>query len=126
MNFPLHCQAFYAQWIVRYLHPRRAPWKIVADKWLSDGLLGRSVLLVNAHDNSGVDDVPDSATYLKACLSAFHALDIRQDTALLDHTIQAESLWHNWRCSIDLPRPAHRLLAGHHGNRFHLGSTGPT
>ena len=39
MNFPLHCQAFYAQWIVRYLHPRRAPWKIVADKWLSDGLL---------------------------------------------------------------------------------------
>ena len=103
MNFPLHCQAFYAQWIVRYLHPRRAPWKIVADKWLSDGLLGRSVLLVNAHDNSGVDDVPDSAPYLKACLSAFHALDIRQDTALLDHTIQAESLWHNWRFSIDLP-----------------------
>jgi hypothetical protein len=38
-----------------------------------------------------------------ACLSAFHALDLRQDTALLDHTIQAKSLWHNWRFSIDLP-----------------------
>ena len=24
------------------------------------------------------------------------------------------------------PRPAHRLLAGHHGNSFHLGSTRPT
>ena len=64
MNFPLHCQAFYAQWIVRYLHPRRAPWKIVADKWLSDGLLGRSVLLVNAHDNSGVEDVPDCCAWV--------------------------------------------------------------
>ena len=103
MNWPLHCKAFYAQWIVCYLHPRRAPWKIIADQWLFAGLLGTSILVANAHDNSGVEDVPTSAPYLRECLAAFHALGIRQDTRLLDHTIQAESLWHNWRFTIDLP-----------------------
>ena len=103
MHWASHCNAIYAQWIVRYLHPRRSPWKIVADEWIRDGLLGRAILLARAHDNSGVEDVPTSAPYLRKCLAVFASLCIQQDTSIMDYTIQAEPLWHNWRWMIELP-----------------------
>jgi hypothetical protein len=30
MHWPSHCEAYYATWIIRYLHPRAAPWKSIA------------------------------------------------------------------------------------------------
>ena len=41
MHWESHCQAFYAQWMIRYLHPRKAPWKETADRWICEGTLGR-------------------------------------------------------------------------------------
>jgi len=37
MHWESHCEAFYAQWMIRYLHPRKAPWKEIADLWICEG-----------------------------------------------------------------------------------------
>ena len=106
MHWKSHCEAFYAQWMVRYLHPRKAPWKQVADHWLSDDVLGRSVLVAKPRpwDELPVNKIPSSAPYLQRCLVAFQQLQIKQNRSLLSHHIQAEPLWNNWRFQIDLPQ----------------------
>jgi hypothetical protein len=46
MHLPSHILGFQAQWIQRYLDPRKAPWKNVLDRWIvtGDGL-GRGAIL---------------------------------------------------------------------------------
>ena len=36
MHWGYHVEAFYAQWGVRYLDPREAPWKSVLDYWTAE------------------------------------------------------------------------------------------
>ena len=45
MHWESHCEAFYAQWMIRYLHPRKAPWKEIADLWICEGTQGRGVIV---------------------------------------------------------------------------------
>ena len=45
MHWESHCEAFYAQWMIRYLHPRKAPWKEIAGLWICEGTLGRGVIV---------------------------------------------------------------------------------
>jgi hypothetical protein len=47
MHFRSHAQAYYAQWIRRYLEPGDQPWKKVADRWLATSIHGRGALLIN-------------------------------------------------------------------------------
>ena len=36
MHWPSHCDAYYATWIIRYLEPRRAPWKSIMSWFVRD------------------------------------------------------------------------------------------
>ena len=46
MHFESHVKAFQAQWMRRYLHPGKEPWKIVADTWLAEPYpIGRGMIL---------------------------------------------------------------------------------
>ena len=36
MHWLSHANAFYAEWIIRYLHPRRAPWKHILTHWIEN------------------------------------------------------------------------------------------
>ena len=46
MHIRNHITAFQAQWIIKYLDPRNAPWKDVLDRWiLNDDQLGRGTIL---------------------------------------------------------------------------------
>ena len=103
MHWPSHCEAYYAEWIVRYLHPRIAPWKTVAAIWINDPYIGHKVLLSRGAPSRS-SKVPESAPYLRRCLDAFHNIKIRQDTDVLDHTIQAEPFWKNNRFSPQIPK----------------------
>jgi hypothetical protein len=103
MCWPKHCEAFYAQWMVRYLHPRRADWKIIANEWIPDELIGNAIIVANIAPDQYEHTIPPTAPYLRRCLAAFQRLHVRQNTSLLDHAVQAEPLWPNWRFSIDLP-----------------------
>eukprot|EP00966_Prymnesium_polylepis_P238362 5512786-Prymnesium_polylepis.1 len=42
MHRPSHCEAFHALWIIRYLHPRKSPWKQVVSYWIQDEHIGSS------------------------------------------------------------------------------------
>ena len=97
-----HIAAFQAQWIIKYLDPRDAPWKDVLDHWiLNDDMLGRGTILAdNSIDHA--DKLPVSCTYMRACFESFNLLDMRQDTSLVTHETQGESLWHNNRFTIQL------------------------
>jgi hypothetical protein len=103
MHWRAHCEAFYAEWIIRYLHPRKAPWKSIAEQWIADTHIGNQILLVKSEESNRSSRVPHTAPYLKKCLNAFARLKIRQNTSLLDHTIQAEPFWYNWRFPANLP-----------------------
>ena len=109
MHWSSHCEAYYATWIVKYLHPRKAPWKILLRHYIDDEYIHEGILLSAATDRDRTQKVPASATYMRKCLRAFAALGITQDTSLLDCSIQAEPLWHNNRWFIPIP-DAHAML----------------
>ena len=51
MHFESHVRAFQAQWMSRYLHPGKEPWKSVADTWLVEPYpMGRGMLLAALDD----------------------------------------------------------------------------
>ena len=58
------------------------------------------MLLANVADQDRSKLVPACATYMRRCLRSFHTLQVKQDTSLLDYTVQAEPLWHNHRFQI--------------------------
>ena len=104
MHWESHCEAFYAQWMIRYLHPRKAPWKEIADLWICEGTQGRGVIVSNIDLTDTLNAIPNTAPYLQRCLKSFIELEIRQNIKTADHRIQSEPLWHNWRFEIQLPK----------------------
>ena len=54
MHIRNHITGFQAQWIIKYLDPRDAPWKDVLDRWiLKDDRLGRGTILSHQKDDHG-------------------------------------------------------------------------
>ena len=101
MHWSSHCEAFYAHWIVRFLHPRKAPWKEIVRYWIQDTYIGDAVLVADVdRDDAFFERVPKEAHYLRRCLRAFDSLKLKQNLNLLDETIIAEPLWHNHRTQI--------------------------
>ena len=106
MHWDSHCKAVYSEWIVRLLHPRRAPWKQVVRAWypewnkLEDGIILSSL----ADRLKLLDHIPPNATYLRKCIEEFNNLNMTQNTDLEDNTLLAEPLWLNHRFDISLPR----------------------
>ena len=41
--------------------------------------------------------VPETAHYIRHCFKTFNEIKVTQNTSLLDHTVQAETLWENNR-----------------------------
>ena len=108
MHLRSHIKAYQAQWVIKYLDPRRAPWKEVLDHWIlhDDTPLGRGILLSQSRDGhkSRIDHLPDTCTFIRACFQSFHELQVSQDTTLLTHESIGEPLWRNNRSAIGLDR----------------------
>ena len=103
MHWPSHCDAFYAQWIIRFLHPREAAWKHILTFWLEQtdesDLHAKQSLLARPGTGRKAD-VPHTARYIRKCIDAFEALQLTQDIRILDHTFQAESIFENNRFAV--------------------------
>ena len=97
MHWPSHCSAFYAQWVVRYLDPRRAPWESIVHEWIADEHTGDAIILGRSRHRDRVPHIPETAHYIRHCFKTFNEIKIKQNTTLLDHTAQAEPLWENNR-----------------------------
>ena len=108
MHLRSHIQAFYAQWIRRYLHPSTPPWKAVADIWLAEPYpMGRGSMLCNyAPGTTFTNDIPRAAKYLRKCVAAFEALQLEQDTSTIDATVAGESFFDNHRFEISVSAEA--------------------
>ena len=108
MHIRSHIQAFKAQWIIKYVDPRDAPWKDALDHWIlpaaSDEIewatkLGRGVVL--ARDGlRRAELIPEHSVYIRECFAAFADLGIKQDTTITDHRIQGEPLCRNNRFDV--------------------------
>ena len=111
MHWKSHTRAFYAQWIRRYLHPSNPPWKLVADVWLSAPYpTGRGTILTDIIGNLYVDI---RAPYLRACVKEFEALNLKQDTSIIDLHVAAESVFFNNRFHLNgVPDAAARKWSG--------------
>ena len=116
MHWPSHCEAYYATWIVRYLEPRVAPWKGIMRFYIQDDHIGDAIILSSSIDRNREKWLPTTAQYLKRCLRSFEALNLTQDTSLLDHSVQAEPLWFNHRFTIPEISPHHRIV--HWSDRY--------
>ena len=68
LHWESHCKAFYASWIIRFLDPRRAPWKDVLRHWISDEYIHEAIILSSASDSDRTNEIPDTAPYIKRCL----------------------------------------------------------
>ena len=110
MHIESHIKAFKAQWIIRYLDPRDAPWKDVLDVWTQpvkpptpelDTQIGRGVILTPGGAERD-ELIPDRCVYMKQCFAAFRELGVTQDTTVLDHRVQGEPLFRNHRFQIQL------------------------
>jgi hypothetical protein len=108
MHIQSHISAFQAQWIIKYLDPRKSPWKDALDHWIlpaepSDEkwatALGRGVILT-PHGLKQADLIPERSVYIRGCFDAFAALDVKQDTSIIDHRIQGEPLCRNNRFDV--------------------------
>ena len=113
MHWPSHCNAFYAEWIVRFLHPRAAPWKQVLRDWLpEDNPLEDAVLVADSPDRATLPSlIPSHSVYIIRCLSEFLKLDLQQNINLESPSTMGEPLWHNARFHIHLPRSRQTLWA---------------
>ena len=95
-HIKVNIKAYQAQWVIKYLDPRRAPWKEVLDHWIlhDDTPLGRGILLSQSRDGhkSRIDHLPDTCTFTRACFQSFHELLVSQDTTLLTHESPSANL----------------------------------
>ena len=94
MHFESHVKAFQAQWMRRYLHPGKEPWKTVADTWLAEPYpLGRGMILAALDGRPCMyKDVPATAPYLKECVKQFEALNLKQNTSEIGQEIEGEPI----------------------------------
>jgi hypothetical protein len=114
MHWPSHCTAFYAQWVVRYMHPRKSPWKTILRSWIRNTFIGDGTILA-ACDNANTTKIPETATYMRACMEAFESLNIKQYLGPADRTCLGEPLFYNNRFTIQIPRQSVREWSHHLG-----------
>ena len=104
MHWKSHTEAFYAQWIIKYMDPRLAPWKHVADHFLGNHhLIGRAFFLTKAGAHPDVaNNLPPQLAYLKRCILSFQHLHLQRDLSVYGPEVQAEPLFGNPRLHIPL------------------------
>ena len=105
MHWDSHCTAVYAEWVVRLLHPRRAPWKEIVRAWYPEwNKLEEGIFVADSNDRQKIlSHIPPNAAYLRTCIIEFNKLDLNQLTSIKDATMLAEPLWLNFRFDINLP-----------------------
>ena len=64
MHWPSHCDAYYATCIIRYLEPRRAPWKSIMSWFVRDTVIGDAILLSSSPERNRHDSLSTGARYL--------------------------------------------------------------
>ena len=90
--------------------PKAAPWKVVADWWIADPDIGRTIVLSpQTIKNKEMFDIPKTAPYLRACLTQFYRLKITMTGDLPSHNTLAEPMWQLDRCHIPLPSPTKQI-----------------
>ena len=104
-----HVDAILAQWIIRYLQPGDADYKILLDHFLlrdKRGKLkypeGRGVLLLNLSNrekHNMIHRLPTKATYWRECLKAFWRLKLKPKFDGWE-LAAAESPWHGHRIQL--------------------------
>ena len=90
MDWDAHVEAFKAQWMRRYLDPRKAPWKTVVDYLLRDVIrdnqIGRAIVLSDKVSLADlVRQIPGRAVYLRQCIQAFRALPLEYQATSTTH-----------------------------------------
>ena len=118
MDWESHTQGFYAQWIVRYVHPSKASWKTLLDDLLLENVKGdqnfpegRAILfcpMTRRDKLKMLRGLPRNAKYFRKCLDAHWKCGIKQNLEVKDN-IGSEFLWRNWRFEIQ---------ADHHLRRY--------
>ena len=105
IHWPSHAKAFYAEWIVRMLHPRRAPWKTVLRAWYPDWNHIEDGIFVAPRGllKDLLDHIPRHASYIRRCITEFISIRMEQNLDFQDNRQLAEPVWHNHRFHIQLP-----------------------
>ncbi len=65
MHWPSHCAAFYAQRIIRYMHPRKSPWKTILRSWIRNDFIEDATILENCLNNNRTN-IPKTQKHIKA------------------------------------------------------------
>ena len=100
MHLTSHIKAFQAQWLIKYVDPRQAPWKDIADIWLQrNDRLGRGSIMAAGKIKH---TIPQRCKFLRTCLASFMEMGIRQDTSYFPESAQSEPLWRNHRFTIPI------------------------
>ena len=114
MSWHSHTQAFYAEWVVRYLHPADSQWKRVLDQLLlrnkrtgkSTHGEGRQTLicrLTSSQKTALMKNLPTKATYIKNAIRAFWRLGIEQCTTNDDGSTNNDNIAHRRRINMEQP-----------------------
>ena len=111
MHWESHCRAAYQEWIVRLLHPRRAPWKEIVRAWYPEwNRIEDAIFVASDEDRPKIlDHIPPNSTYLHKCITEFNKLNIQQNLDLEDNTMLAEPLWVNHRFPVDIPARRYQI-----------------
>jgi len=107
MHWHSHIIAFQLQWVLRYVDPRRAPWKQVLDHWIATPHhIGRKITFVphQRDAKSLASHLPTRLKYLRSCFREFQKLPLTQDTSTVTPHVAAEPLFENARFHIPLSR----------------------
>lgn len=101
MDIRHHITAFQAQWIIKYLDPRRSPWKDALDHWIiRDDDLGRGSIL-SSDSTDPAARLPEECEYMRACFASFAKIKITQDTDLIPEAVEGEPFWKNNRFTVN-------------------------
>jgi hypothetical protein len=105
MHWHSHVEAFYAQWILKYMDPRQAPWKEVLDYWIADHWHeGRHIFIAKLDGDASIaGDIPPSLPYIAKCVRAWERIRPQKQYPHYTLSAGAESLFHNNNFSIPLP-----------------------
>ena len=106
MDWKLHAEAFYAEWIVKYLQPPKSAWKDLLDQFIVFDKRGvqqfstaRSAVLNPDSRLRYLQGLPKKAKYIRRCFMAFWKMGIKQDLTYTDG-LKGESIWNNLRAPI--------------------------
>ena len=106
MDWKLHAEAFYAEWIVKYLQPPKSAWKDLLDQFIVFDKRGiqkfstaRSAVLNPDSRLRYIQGLPKKAKYIRRCFMAFWKMGIKQDMTYTDG-LKGESIWNNPRAPV--------------------------